>query len=398
MTPDALRHLLADLPGAWPPTTDPVALLRALEDRADAEPGHRPLAQAVELAHALAMTDQDLPLIIAGVRRSHLVRWDTWTTTWIGSDVATGVRTMVRVLRPALSRDPVVRRALRRDARALGAIDTELRWVEHPLPALRRPMPGATLTADIADGGNPSSLVRLLMTGLASIGRWERAVIPTPGLAPEEWIVVDGNLCVACLTPGPSGKDATDELRTLAHGLRLHWSNSADTPVDPVIDGLLTFPPATVQEAGVLARQALAQYLTGLRHRLEREHRVVAVNTHHGTLSSLLSRLHHATPPPRGVGAVGVDLDGNVRVVQSDGNTVSWGSYGRDLVDIRDGAGTLFPIEARRLLRTRAAAPPNPRLSAKVSGSDEFTEVICRWVASAHHLRTMRMLVDKSRA
>lgn len=344
------------------------------------------------------MTDQDLPLLIAGVRRSHLVRWDTWTTTWIGSDVATGVRTMVRVLRPAFSRDPVVRRALRRDARALGAIDTELRWVEHPLPALRRPLPGATLTADFADSDNPSALVRLLMTGLASIGRWERAVIPTPGLAPEEWIVVDGNLCVACLTPGPSGKDATDELRTLAHGLRLHWSNSVNTAVDAVIDGLLTFPPATVQEAGALARRALAQYLTGLRHRLEREHRVVAVNTHHGTLSSLLSRLHHATPPPRGLGAVGVDLDGNVRVVQSDGQTVSWGSYGRDLIDIRDASGTLSPIEARRLLRTRAAAPPNPRLSAKVGGSDEFTDVICRWVASAHHLRTMRLLVEKSRA
>jgi hypothetical protein len=91
-------------------------------------------------------------------------------------------------------------------------------------------------------------------------------------------------------------------------------------------------------------------------------------------------------------------LDGNVRVVQSDGKTVSWGSYGRDLVDIRDAGGTLSPTEARRLLRTRAAAPPNPRLSAKVGGSEEFTEVICRWVASAHHLRTMRMLVEKSRA
>jgi hypothetical protein len=397
MTPDALRHLLADLPGAWPPTTDPVALLRALEDRADADPGHRPLAHAVELAHALAMADQQLPLIIAAVRRSHLVRWDTWTTTWIGSDVASGVRTMARVLRPSFSRDPVVRRALRRDARALGAIDTELRWVEHPLPALRRPMPGATLTADFADGGSPSALVRLLMTGLASLGRWERAVIPTPGLAPEEWVVVDGNLCVACLTPGKTATTAHDELRTLAHGLRLHGSNTATTPVDEVIDGLLTFPPETVEEAGILVRKALAQYLTGLRHRLEREHRVVAVNTHHGTLSSLLSRLHHATPPPRGVGAVGVDLDGNVRVVQSNGETVSWGSYGRDLVDIRDADGTLFPIEARRLLRTRAAAPPNPRLSAKVSGSDEFTEAICRWVASAHHLRTMRLLVDKSR-
>lgn len=397
MTPDALRHILADLPGAWPPTTDPVTLLRALEDRADAEPGHRLLAHAVELAHALAMTDQDLPLIIAGVRRSHLVRWDTWTTTWIGSDVASGIRTMVRVLRPCFSRDPVVRRALRRDARALGAIDTGLRWVEHPLPALRRPMPGATLTADIADSTNPTALVRLLMTGLASIGRWERAVIPTPGLASEEWIVVDGNLCVACLTPGPSGKDATDELRTLAHGLRMHWANVANTPVDAVIDGLLAFPSATVEEAGVLARQALAQYLTGLRHHLERKHRVMAVNTQHSWLSSLLSRLHNATPPPRGVGAVGVDLDGNVRVVQSDGQTVSWGSYGRDLRDIRNASGTLFPIEARRLLRSRAAAPPNPRLSAKVGGSQEFTEVICQWVASAHHLRTLRLLVDKSR-
>ena len=121
------------------------------------------------------------------------------------------------------------------------------------------------------------------------------------------------------------------------------------------------------------------------------------MHARHDRFSDLLARLHAAVPPPRGIGAVGVDLEGLVRVVRSDGNTVAWGSNGRELTAIRDADGTLSPTESRRLLRTRAAAPPNPRLSAQVGGSEEFTEAICRWVASAHHLRTLRLLVQKAR-
>lgn len=396
MTPDALRRHLADLPGAWPSTADPVALLRALEDSADAEPAHRGLARAVRLAHGLAVADQGVPLLIAGVRRSRLIRWDEWTTTWLGSDVATGSRTMVRVVRPHLATDPVVRRALRRDARALGAIDPSLRWVEHPLPALRRPIVGATLSADTAEDNDGGRLVRLLLTGLASLDRWERAGVPTPGLAPEEWVVVDGNLTVACLTAGDAPGDPSTELVHLAHALRRWWGGGPTTPVDAVLDGFLTFPPESVQTAARLTRRALAEHLTGLRHSLERRNRVLAVKAHGGRLTQLLDRLAHSMPPPSGVGAVGVDLDGHVRIVRSDGHRVAWGTHGRDLRTVVED-GVLDPVESRRLLRARAAAPPNPRLSAQVDGSEEFTEAVCRWVSSAHHLRTLRLLIERSR-
>ena len=397
MTPEVLRKRLADLPGGWPPTSDPALLLRALEDRADAEPGNRALTYAVELAHQLAVVDQDLPPIIAGVRRSVLVRWDSWTTTWIGSSVATGARTMVRVLRPQLARDPVLRRSLRRDARAMGAIDPDLRWVEHPIPALTRVLPGDALGADTTETADPARLVQLLLTGLANLERWERAGIPTPRLASDEWVVVDGNLGVACLTPGHPDANTADELPELAHQLRHWWADSAVTPVDAVIDGFIAFPPVEVEEAGHLVRRALAQHLTHLRHRLLKRHRIARIKTRNQRFSDLLVRLHNATPPPKGTGAVGVDLEGAVRIITSDGTTVSWGSSGRELTPIRTADGTLSPTESRRLLRTRAAAPPNPRLSAQVGGSEGFTEAICRWVASAHHLRTLRLLVERTR-
>ena len=51
---------------------------------------------------------------------------------------------------------------------------------------------------------------------------------------------------------------------------------------------------------------------------------------------------------------------------------------------------------ARRVLRARAAAPPNPRLDHEISGDARFTESACRWIAAGLRLRTIGLLLEKT--
>lgn len=396
MTPSALRRLLQELPGSWPPVSETAGLLRALEEAADRDPARRDLAAAVAHAHAMATADADLPALVGGVRRDALVRWDAWTTTWTGSDVASGARTLLRVVRPALARDPVVRRALRRDARVLGHVDAEVRWVEHPLPALRRPLPGLPFEGHPSDGADAGTLVRLLCTGLAALQRWERAGLSTPGLDPAEWSITGDRLTIACLTIGEAPGAIREDLRGLSLALQRWAIDVGTTAIDAELDGFALFPPDAVEEAAERVQRALATALARTRHHLVRARVAVRAEDEQRRLVKLLRRLQRAVDPPVGVGAVGVDLDGRIRSVRSARGLVTWGPHGEPGTPIRDAHGQLQPAEARRLLRARAAAPPNPRLQAAVGGDEAFTEAICRWVACAHHLRTLVMLAEKA--
>jgi len=394
MTPADVRALLRDLPGAWPPLSDATALLRALEDAADAQPADAPLAAGVRAAHALATCDQDLPTLVGGVRRDHLVRWDTWTTTWIGTDVASGRRAMVRALRPSVARDPVARRSLRRAARALGVVDAHVRWVEHPVPALHRALTGAPLDPHPEGPVHADAVIRLLATGLHSLGRWEAAGLITPRLDDAEWDQRGDVLTVACLTPGHPGEDPRDTVSALARDVQRWASAGGTTAIDGVLSTLVSVPPERVEEAASALRLALAGALARTRHHLERTWRVLRVRDEHDRLQTALRRLSAAVVPPVGRGAVGIDMSGRICVVESDGAVVKWLAIGGESSEIRDAQGILAPREARRLLRARAAAPPNPRLQAQVGGDEAFTEAVCRWVASAHHLRTLTLLIE----
>lgn len=152
--------------------------------------------------------------------------------------------------------------------------------------------------------------------------------------------------------------------------------------------------PASTEEAGAFATRALAEELAARRHRLVRRNDRVVLEQRRVALGHALVRLQRACPPPVGRGALGVDLDGNVLVVTSDGDGVVWGPVGGAEHVVLRGDGPLDTREARRMLRSGAAAPPSAHLDAKISGDPTFSSSIARWTTAAIGLRTLRRLLE----
>lgn len=379
MTPEQLARQVALLDLPHPTSALPDRLLRSLEELAEARPADRRLALLVREAARLASADRGLPRIVAGIRRERLVRWDADSTTWLGVDVASGAPALVRVLRPELD-EPALRRAIARDARALAGVVDGLR-VEGP--ALAAPAPGLPLEAD------PGPALPTLGAVLVALAPWERAGLGLPALSPEELRHDGPRAWVVCLSP-VHAPDAGPLLARLA--ARLHASD--ETPAARLLAGFQALPPRTVREATELLLRALGEDLTvrrvALAERWRRSHRALRLQR----LRAAVARLRAAAPPPSGRGAVGVDLEGRITVVDSDGDAVLWGPID-DLAPIWTRAEGLDPVSARRMLRARAAAPPNPRLDAAVGGDPEATEAIGRWTAAALRLRTLRLLMDQ---
>lgn len=380
MTPEQLERSLAPLALAESSLERPDLVLRELESRAEAHPADRQLAALIRELARMMSADRGLAPVLAGVRRERLVRWDADSTTWVGVDIETGRRALVRALRPELD-EPVLRRALARDARALSPVLEHLRLEG---PVLVSAAPGVPLDEAIA----PEDALRLWGTILAPLSQWERAAIGLPVLSADE-IRHDGRRAwIVCLTP----VHAPDQGPLLAR-LAARFQPPEDTPAARLLAGVRELPPRDATEAVELWTTTLADELTRRRvelaRRWRRTHRAFRVES----LRSMLSRLDAAVPPPRGRGAVGVDLEGRITIVDSDGHTVRWGPVDDPTPIWAPGLG-LDAVGARRMLRARASAPPNPRLDAAVGGDPAATEALGRWTAAALRLRTLRLLLD----
>lgn len=393
MTPDALSTRLR--PGTWPPVEEPARLLRALEEAADRRPSDAALAETLRQAHGLATAGDGVPSVVAGVRREAVVRWDTWTATWDGPHLASGRPSRVRALRSHAARDPVLRRALLREGRALQEAvgDLGLQGEEGPWPALRVALPGAPLplAAEEGDRGRTDLLGRMLGAAIADLARWEHLRLGLPPLDRRELIDTGDGLRIVCLSP-VEPREAGERVRAVALALEA-WSGAGDSSVETLLAGFATFPPRTAHEAATQLRAALAQELAAQRHQLGRRWVRIHARARVADLLDRVLRLHHACPPPEGRGAVGVDLDGRITLVRCEAGEVRWGPED-DLAPIRAADGEIRVREARRLLRTRAASPPNPRLDERVGGSAGYADDLCRWLTAAVQLRTIRLLLE----
>lgn len=398
MTPDQLSRRLDALATPLPSVSEPARLLTALERLADDAPRDRAVADALLAVHALATALDGVPPVVAGVRRETIVRWDDWTITFDGVDTATGRAARVRTLRPAAARDPVLRRALLREGRALrDAIGPALTAAEGAWPALLLPLAGAPLSpsADPDDHDRPDVLARLLGTALRELARWEDAGLGLPELDGREVLDTADGIRVACLTAAADRRPG-EPIARLAELLDRWWSGGPPTPVDNVLAGLIELPPRTVADAAQAWREALAQHLAGLRHELARRADHVRRDDRRGRLQRAVAALSGAVRPADGRGAVGVDLDGRTTLLVAAAGALSWGPVGGEAVTIWSAASGVEARDARRLLRARAAAPPNPRLQAEVGGDEAWVDATCRFVAGALQLRTVRLLLEGS--
>lgn len=373
-----IRRLL-DLPRAPDGPADAVA---AAERAADGSPGDRAAAEALRLAHGWATADQGLPAVIGGVRRERLLRFDEVSTTWLGVRVLDGRSAMVRVLRPAYARDPVWVRHLGRALRALTALGAAPSLDDG---ALVVPLLGIPLGSRIHGAISP---VATVARAVAALARAERAGVSLPALAAEEVRLLGEQVSIVCLTvDGPAA--FADNLATLSEGLAPTESEDADA----VLAGFQAFPPRDAQDAAESLSQLFAVSLAAKWHTLRSRRARTAHLDRCARLLEGISALEGALPPPRGRGAVGVDLDGRVTAVVGDGVTVAWGAVGAAQAEVWSVSEGVTPREARRLLRARAAAPDNPRLHRQVEGDPQYVDAIGRWLASALALRTMRLLV-----
>jgi hypothetical protein len=357
---------------------DPSAALARVELAAADRPRDRALVRAA-LALAERLAADLAPPVIAGVRRRALIRWDAWTTTWTGTDLQTGEEVQIRALRPGALKDPVLRRWLEREARALRAV----------LPV--RALDGALVTAvpgqpALEPRDDHPSAVRGLATALADLARWEGAGLGIPSPAAEELRQVGDSWVLVGLT-------LADDVSQAIAGVCRRITGAA--PVARAARGMAEWPPRSTAEAAETLGRAMADTLAAQRHELASRW----LRGQHGfrtaRLLAAVERLRAAVPPPTGRGAVGVDLDGQITVVRGEAGVIAWGPIDAPEIVYAPGSGVDAPL-ARRLLRARAASPPNRVLDQRVGGDPEFTEAACRWVSSELRLRTVRLLLEKA--
>ncbi len=374
MTPHALDLLLqaAD----QPPLTSSGQLADALdrlEATADARPDDPDVALAFEALLRRDAVERALPDVVSGVRREELVRWSPWCSTWTGTAVEDGRAVLVR----AVDQDASPRRSrqLHREASRLG--------LHAHQGAMIVDRPGRPLSSPRA--ADPD-LARRLVQGLRALA--DRP--PAPPLAPEELRESDAGVHLCCLSVAALDDDPGAATATLAEALL----PPGEGPLHDLLRGLIAYPVAPAEAAPLVAR-ALGRELAGMRHHLLARWSANAHGLRTGRLAEVIARLVAAVPPPRGRAAAGVDLDGQVLAVASDEVSVLFGpehAMAR-VYSIEEGFDA--PL-ARQVLRTQAAAPPNPHLSKKVGGDAAFNDAIGRWLAASLRLRTLSLLLAKA--
>lgn len=387
MTHDELDALLEKLPGSWPAPEEPEPLVRALETALEAQPGRWDVQKALDAALGAVAADDRLPLVIGSVRRERLIRWDAWTTTWVGADLEVGEPAMVRALRPHTLSQPACARRLVREGRLLapalrGAVVSGETW-----PSLVFRLRGTPLGRETEDCDDPIlALATSLGTGLQAIEAYERVGLGAP--QPGRFELLDGpeGVSLTCLTPHRAGS-AAGTIRHLAE----HLVGDGDAPLHALIRGLVEVAPDRADEAIVLWRRALTDDLAARWHQLRRRSREFSHVRHVEQLRQAVERLAVLVPPPRGRAALGVDLEGRPTLIEHRDGGLWWGASG-ELEPVYE-AGEVVVRPARRLLRLHSAAPPSARLNRLVDGDPDYAVAACRWLDAALRLRTLRKLL-----
>lgn len=384
MTWEMLAKLLSEAaPTAHEWAAPPASHLSWLEERAAANPAERHWDRLLLATQdACRASEEPIPAGCTWVL-SDLIRWDGLTTTRAGHDPASGKRVLVRQLRTSRRADPLALRLFRRQTESLLTRVPDLvrrdDWCGAPLP-------GSPLAEERAATGG--LLARLLGTGLAELTRWQAGGC-SPLHTPVQWCETERGLVLVCLEEGPRG-DMAEDIAWLARALG--GAESSDEPVEELRAALVLAPPAAPMEAEEALLAAMATQLAGERHALFLRDRDLRASNRLAALARALERLAEAMPPVEGIGAVGVDMEGQVLAVHSNSDAVLWGPPGA-LEPLWTAHTGFAPPVARQFLRARARSPSNPRLHREVGGQAEVTQAVGRWVAAGLKLRTLRILV-----
>jgi len=342
-------------------------------------------------AHALAKAMQRGSEQIGDIHPETLIRWDKWTSTWIGTERNTGRAYQVRVINRENQPSPFFSRALRREKRALETLFPAIQYGSEEEEFIALPLPGAPF----GEGHGALPLhngIKLIGRALAFFEKWSDAGLVPPRLSPHELRDHDGLLTISCLSPfcGEGSSSAVNAILPL-----LRPSCEGTEHLADFFEALAEFPDADLSLVEQSWRRLLARALTQDRHQLAIRWRQSSVSDRATRLYRAVQRLHEAFPAPTGRGVLGVDLEGLPLLVESTSEQLSWGPKGHfSLINAQDQP--LSPREARRVLRARASAALNARLHEEHDADPQFTEAICAWLSSSMRLRAVRLMLEAS--
>lgn len=356
------------------------------------------------LWRSLEVAGQELPPVIDGARRDRLLAADALSTTWEGWDTKSGARVLLRCIRPAWRRDPVL---LRRMARALQSPDPPLWLPDGAWPHLRVEAPGALLLDryPVEDPADALLLARVLVAGLTGLARLHDAGLVHGG--PLAVHMVEGRDRVRLLwldhfaPEGGPARDLAELGRTVA---------SLDPDLqDPIASLALDWaedPPPSAEDGKRLVQRLLASRLLETRHRLELTRRRSRRQLDTTRLATLARRLAAAVPPPAGRYCLRADPGGVFVLAESDGREVRGGAAAdlsaRFLPVIYTPDRGLDASAARALLRAWARRQDGDRarqaeIQAALGGSEAGAALLVRWMSAVARLRTLRRVMGDRR-
>ena len=202
MTPFALQELCAQIPspGPFPPTINPLGLRAALEVACDEQPTSLALRTLLLHAQQLNQLHNERPERVAGVRLEQLIRWDHFTSTWLGTEMATGRAHQVRLMNRSTQNEPVLKRCLIRDHQILTTLFSDARLVDESSIAIILPLSGSPF-CESPEPLSESLAIQLVGAGLSALERWACCDVVPPELTPMELRDEGQGLSIQCLSP-----------------------------------------------------------------------------------------------------------------------------------------------------------------------------------------------------
>lgn len=390
MTPEILDAHRASHPtaSALPPCSEALALRQGLEEACANAPSDPELAWLLFETHSLVQILKLGGARLGPIHPEKLVRWDEWTSTWLGTERQTGREYLVRVIHPEKQHRPFFTRALRREMKVLADLYPTLYLMGDHDELLVFPLEGAPYFH--SKGALPFRQgVKLIGHALIFFERWRSEGLYAPELSPQELRDHDGDLSIHCLSPfsGNHGSTAAHQLLKM-----LRPACEGNESMRAFFEAHNTFHGQDLDRIGDSWRALLVSTLTTDRHRLAIRWRHAFVADRASRLYDIVERLHRACPAPAGRGVLGIDMDGMPLVVESNRELIRWGPEGDDRL-ILGPDQVLQPREARRALRARASATLNQRLHVENSADPLFTEAICAWLSSSMRLRAVRLML-----
>lgn len=357
----------------------------------------------------LERASHGLPPLAGGVRPCWLLDRDPISTTWWGWNVHTGGHQMIRHLHPSLVRIPLWHRRLERGSRAVQGIGGLVHGTWHgssPHPHARAPLPGPCLAMllPVEDPPGIRFLFRAAAELLATLGRLHHRGLHHGDLNVRHLVLARERLRLVWTDPvheRPPG--AERDISGLASAL-LQLDPEHRHPLTAVLRPWERDPPGSVADALYLVRRAMSDHLLGERHVLLRQARRRGRRVREARLYRAVLRLSRSLPPPEGRCCLRADSDGDLALIQSDGQGVRGGTCVSfppgELPVLLEPDGRLNALRTRPLLRAwarRELGDPALRrdIQERWGGSDACGHALTRWLAAQSRLRTLRFLLER---